>query len=461
LQKQNCPFLVGADRFRDWLHLLADIDHRRTMGFGLLPSGPQMGTVDRMPQITAAGLPLGGNPEETTEAVFRATRENPPPPTPDELKRWRRDYTPGKSLPPPGSAYDTAHTGVGTFGKVEPRVAGDSVAENVNVATKSTLLERQQEKREAIYRSNKMEPLGRSFTRGHAIPAEMLASGFGRPTPQDIMGTATKEGICPPETIPDPLEHSLYVKSHASYDPGEQRARGYTWSSKDGMIDPATYGFGAITVQRDVNGVGKAINPSRYGANADPTATPAPSVVDQKFQAYMEYKTDRLGKPRSLGHDNTKSTLSVFGKPSMAEPQWGAKECMGNYTAEQQAPDLDLGRSIRPGWRNVTADPHRAYGLPSIRHDIAPPAMRGVADYQNYGDEKGADQILNPDPYSELGVEPEDFAAPLPLAALLDIFAKADLGPDEEAIQRAFAAAGGHAGGRGVSVAEMRRALAL
>ena len=35
---------------------------------------------------------------------------------------------------------------------------------------------------------------------------------------------------------------------------------------------------------------------------------------------------------------------------------------MGNYTAEQQAPDADLGRSIRPGWRNVSDDPERSFG---------------------------------------------------------------------------------------------------
>eukprot|EP00967_Tisochrysis_lutea_P018475 scaffold20937_cov33-Tisochrysis_lutea.AAC.1 len=417
------------------------------MGFGLLPSGPQMGTVDRMPHIRPAGL-APGDPEETMDAVLSASSRAPPP-TPDEVKRWRRDYTPGKSQVPPGSALDTAHLSVGTYGKVEPRLRGESVADNMDIVPKSSLLERQQEKREAIYNSNKMEPLGRPFTRGHKIPERMLETGFGRPTPQDIMGTETKEGICPPEEVPDPLEHELYVKSHASYDPGEQRSRGYSWTSKDGPIDPRTYGFGAITTERDVNGVGKAINPSRYGLNADPTAPHPPSVVDLKFQAYREYKTDKLGKPRSLGHDNTKSDVKVFGKPSMKEPQWGAKECIGNYTAEQQQPDLDLGRSIRPGWRNVSMDPDRAYGIPSIRYDIAAPSMRGVADFQNYGDEKGANQILNPDPYAELGVEPEDFAEPLPLDTLIGIFSKADLGVDEEAITRAYESTLGQSGGTG------------
>jgi len=152
-------------------------------GFGMLPSGPQMGTVDRMPQINAAGLPLG-DPEDSMVAVMAATR---PPPTPDELQRWRRDYTPGKSLPPPGSHYDTAHMRIETYGKVEARVPGDTVADNVNVAPKSSLMERQLEKREALYRSNKMEPLGRAFTRGHVIPDGIRETGFGCPTPQVLV----------------------------------------------------------------------------------------------------------------------------------------------------------------------------------------------------------------------------------------------------------------------------------
>lgn len=70
----------------------------------------------------------------------------------------------------------------------------------------------QVEKREAIYQSSRLEPLGKPFSRGHKIPAHVAAQGFGETTPQDIMGTACKEIICPPEKIPDPKEHELYIK---------------------------------------------------------------------------------------------------------------------------------------------------------------------------------------------------------------------------------------------------------
>ena len=110
------------------------------MGFGLLPSGPQTGTVDRMPGIRPAGL-APGNPEETMAKVMHGAKQ--PPPTPDPMRRWRRDFEPGKSAPPPGSANDTDYQRLNTYGRVETRVAGESVAEIMNVVPKSDLLERQ------------------------------------------------------------------------------------------------------------------------------------------------------------------------------------------------------------------------------------------------------------------------------------------------------------------------------
>ena len=36
---------------------------------------------------------------------------------------------------------------------------------------------------------------------------------------------------------------------------------------------------------------------------------------------------------------------------------------MGNYTAEEQQPDKDLGRSLKPGWRNIAREVRLALAL--------------------------------------------------------------------------------------------------
>ena len=51
--------------------------------------------------------------------------------------------------------------------------------------------------------------------------------------------------------------------------------------------------------------------------------------------------------------------------------EFTAEDCIvGGYSIEEQLPDQDLGRSVRPGFRNFTKDPNRVFGLPSIRRDI-------------------------------------------------------------------------------------------
>ena len=46
----------------------------------------------------------------------------------------------------------------------------------------------------------------------------------------------------------------MYLKSHHSFHPGEQRQRNYQWVDKHGQIDPRTYGFGKIVHERQVDG---------------------------------------------------------------------------------------------------------------------------------------------------------------------------------------------------------------
>merc|ERR1719359_2457058 len=66
-----------------------------------------------------------------------------------------------------------------------------------------------------------------------------------------------------------------------------------------------------------------------------------------------------------------------------------ARSCiLGYYSLNEQLPDQDLGRCMKPGRRNLTAEA-RAFGVPSVRADIPalPVDKRSLADCQNYGDE--------------------------------------------------------------------------
>ena len=60
----------------------------------------------------------------------------------------------------------------------------------------------------------------------------------------------------------------------------------------------------------------------------------------------------------------------VFGVTSSGDA-WSAADCIrGDYTLEQQLPDADLGKSVSKGYRNLTTDPERTFGIPTIRKDI-------------------------------------------------------------------------------------------
>jgi len=71
-----------------------------------------------------------------------------------------------------------------------------------------------------------------------------------------------------------------------------------------------------------------------------------------------------------------------------------------------------LGKSIKPNCRNVVReekDIDRSFGCPTIRKDIPFKTFKSVADYQNYGDEPEAVDLLFPSNYSEIGIEENDF----------------------------------------------------
>jgi len=94
---------------------------------------------------------------------------------------------------------------------------------------------------------------------------------------------------------------------------------------------------------------------------------------------------------------------------------WNAARCIhGEPNAKEVLPDKDLGKSIKPNCRNVVRDEkdiNRSFGCPTIRKDIPYKDFKSVADYQNYGDEPEAVDLLFPSNYSEIGIEESDFRA--------------------------------------------------
>jgi hypothetical protein len=231
--------------------------------------------------MTAAGL-ADELSAETADKTLRGEGLVVPK-TPDHMKKWRKNYEPGVRQIHPGVADDQDYKKNGDvpYGRSEP--VGVKVHDVLNVAPKSYLLEKANQKKEQIYLSHKREPLGTQYKRGHEIPQHLVEKGFGRETPQDVSGDQGKQLLHPIERLVPPEEKALYRKSHANFDPGEQKHRGYKWVDQSGTIDPATYTFGGIVCERDVNGMGKAMNPA-----LDERIPKDPVVVDKLLEDFRE-----------------------------------------------------------------------------------------------------------------------------------------------------------------------------
>ena len=157
------------------------------------------------------------------------------------------------------------------------------------------------------------------------------------------------------------------------------------------------------------------------------------------LRLWLVVASEHLGAVKNLGFGETVMPHGqVYGMPSQSGPEWGVRECIGNYTPEEQAPDKDLGRSIRPGWRNVSANEARVFGVPSIRSDIPAPALKSVADHQNYGDETGSGVLLYPPRFADGGVTQADFLTATSKAEIADIFRSAGFALDDAAVDETY-----------------------
>jgi hypothetical protein len=335
-----------------------------------------------MPQIPAAGY----TQHKPNDSAANTLRTQVPPPTPDDIAKWRKStiHAPGSVSKHPGFAEDTDYLSVPVYGKKTD--VGYGVEELMQTAPKSYLIEQAIQKREAVYHSAKTEPLGVAARRGHTLPSELEHGHkpFGLGTPHNHFGLATKMLLAPVEPA-DALSEEVceqYKKSHASYAPGEQRRRNYDWGGLGGGADPSAVRFGKPASETEYNAIYYALHPAE-----DPYIPAAPKIIAKALEDYKEVTTEALGRPKPVGHGDYSMAMPAegFGQPSKRSSAnvWNARQCMeGEYTLEQQRPDVDLGQSIRPGWRNLPPPDDRAFGIPNVRTDIREPASRSMADHQ-------------------------------------------------------------------------------
>lgn len=258
---------------------------------------------------------------------------------------------------------------------------------------------------EAIYESNKKEPLGKPQIRGHVL--QMLPEGYGNPSGDPV---DSKKVVFPIEAEKDTEEiRAQYKYTHNNYLPGERIARGY---SMPAITQDPTFRFGAA----------QGTAPEGYGVRM---------ALNEEVEDDGTYKKTRMVQrtcedyrnvqhPKQFKKTHAKQGTNLHGHPLHAEHAFGVKSGISDYTAEscikgyyslpEQLPDQDLGRCVKPGRRNVTTEA-RAFGCPSVRTDIPapPPGARSLADSCSYGDECSAAALLNPQRFDNKGVPDREF----------------------------------------------------
>lgn len=240
-----------------------------------------------------------------------------------------------------------------------------------------------------------------------------------------------KDIIFPQQPVSSLEDEEIYKRTHGSYAPGEQRRRGYQWK-----VDPSQTRFGAKGDTIALNGVSKNIK----DVLTDTASLEGHSVVNLKKVEDFNNMGNLLGKTKNLGQDSgLRPRDMVYGKPSGTKSVSAADVIKGKYTAADQAPDRDLGRSVLPGFRNLATE-DRVYGCPSIRNDIPalPYNRRSLADCQNYGDDVPAQDLINPPAFADLSIGPLSMDELRPKAKIYELFQRIGYGLSDSVFDQVF-----------------------
>ena len=329
------------------------------------------------------------------------------PATPPEVKKYRRSSAlePGQRFQHYGISDDlkTMNLDKNIYGVTSERT--QATAAELLTYKKLTELEKiNLVKSEKVYKGAAREPLGKTVDRNIKLPDKFAngAKAFGIGSKSSL---EPAKGIIFPDVAADQYEgEDVYKVSHGSWPVGEQKTRNYQWPNG---VNPLSSVFGNKGDQIALNGVSRNI---AVVLNPPP---PKGGIVNSKRCEDMSNSLDTLGKSKNLGQNSGHRPFGmIYGKPSntggkkSSKAQASACELLrGRYSEEDQKPEPDLGKSMTPGFRNISLD-DRAFGVPSIRTDLParPIGSRSVADCQNYGDDVPAQDLINPPAFSDISI---------------------------------------------------------
>lgn len=164
----------------------------------------------------------------------------------------------------------------------------------------------------------------------------------------------------------------MYLKSHGSFEPGEQKNREFEWN-----VNPAEYRFGKGEKNPVHNEMYQVMHPEAVAESFKQT-----KFVKTNYDDFVNFKDDKLGKPRNLGQTTNLPADFRYGV-KLSTNEWGVGKCItGEASFKEVEDDSGLGKSNKIGSRNVTrqGDENRIFGVPSIRTDVVKPKNLSVAN---------------------------------------------------------------------------------
>lgn len=273
----------------------------------------------------------------------------------------------------------------------------------------------------AVYESAWREPLGQAWVRGHEVPAALKENhefSFGRSTGghRRAWHQSGKEDIAPTHhnlagAEEEKVHHEQYVRSHRAFAPGEQARRRYQWPG-DIARNTSGHSFGVSTWVADGGGVREAMKDHTEALGCSSRVV---SLKDQEFQKTSFSPLGGRPAPSRAAALPWKPPNHAFGLGTMRSASAG-ELIRGDYSQEEQLPDRDLGRCVKPGRRNVSNE-SRAFGKSFRRPEH----------------EFGAVDVLYPGPFAEKGITREDFVQLRSKHEVKSLFecAGCSLAPDE------------------------------